>query len=84
MLSKETLECIANVLEMELQQGKRNSVDVGRKGFEELYMYSPGSAHEWYGEYCYVCVGQAAMLKPIRLGPGGVWRGEQQLHNPNI
>ncbi|KAL8142858.1 hypothetical protein V2J09_015890 [Rumex salicifolius] len=67
-----------------IDRGKRNSVDVGRNGFEEVYMYSPGSAHEWYGEYAYVCVGQTAMLKPIRLDGGQVWRGMQQLHNPNI
>lgn len=57
---------------------------VGSKGFEELYMYSPGSSHESYGKYAYICVGQSAVLKPIRLGPERLWRGEQHLHNPNL
>ncbi|KAL2923219.1 Photosynthetic NDH subunit of subcomplex B 2 chloroplastic [Bienertia sinuspersici] len=52
-----------------IDRGRRNSVVVGRKGFEELYMYSPGSSHESYGKFAYVCVGQSAILKPIRLGP---------------
>ncbi|CAO2822058.1 unnamed protein product [Amaranthus hypochondriacus] len=67
-----------------IDRGKRNSVMVGRKGFEELYMYSPGSSHESYGKYAYVCVGQSAVLRPIRLGPDQLWRGEQHLHNPNL
>lgn len=67
-----------------IDRGKRNSVIVGRSGFEELYMYSPGSSHESYGKYAFVCVGQSAILKPIRLGPEQLWRGEQRLHNPNL
>ncbi|OMO62326.1 hypothetical protein CCACVL1_22894 [Corchorus capsularis] len=67
-----------------IDRGRRNSVHVGRDGFDELYMFSPGSKHEIYGEYSYICVGQSAMLKPIILGPGQVWRGSQHLHNPNL
>ncbi|GMH18755.1 hypothetical protein Nepgr_020596 [Nepenthes gracilis] len=67
-----------------IDRGRRNSVVVGRNGFEELYIYSPGSSYEWYGKYAYVCVGQSAVLKPIILGPAAVWTGEQQLHNPNL
>lgn len=67
-----------------IDRGKRNSVIVGRKGFEELYIYSPGSTHESYGKYSYICVGQSAILKPITLAPQQHWRGEQQLHNPNV
>ncbi|PPS17569.1 hypothetical protein GOBAR_AA03029 [Gossypium barbadense] len=64
--------------------GRRNSVVVGRDGFDEVYMYSPGSSHEIYGEYSFICVGQSTLLKPIMLGPGEVWRGSQHLHNPNM
>ncbi|KAK8589364.1 hypothetical protein V6N12_023763 [Hibiscus sabdariffa] len=67
-----------------IDRGRRNSVAVGRDGFDEMYLSSPGSSHEIYGEYSYICVGQSAMLKPIILGPGEVWRGWQQLHNPNM
>ncbi|GKV52336.1 hypothetical protein SLEP1_g58925 [Rubroshorea leprosula] len=67
-----------------IDRGRRNSVAVGRDGFKELYMFSPGSGHECYGKYAYVCVGQSAMLKPIILGPGEVWRGAQHLQNPNL
>ncbi|MQM04661.1 hypothetical protein Taro_037464 [Colocasia esculenta] len=65
-------------------QGRRNSVVVERRGFDEFYVFSPGSGHEWYGKYAYVCTGPSAILAPIVLGPGGVWRGGQYLHNPNI
>lgn len=67
-----------------IEQGRRNSVVVGRDGFEELYMFSPGSSHESYGKYAYICVGQSAMLKPIVLGPNESWTGGQRLHNPNL
>ncbi|XVF06225.1 hypothetical protein REPUB_Repub06bG0029200 [Reevesia pubescens] len=67
-----------------IDRGRRNSVVVGRDGFDEVYMFSPGSSHEIYGEYAYICIGQSAMLKPIILGPGEVWRGCQYLHNPNM
>ena len=65
-------------------QGRRNSVIVGRKGFSELYMFSPGSGYEIYGEYAYVCVGQSAMLKPITVGPEQELRLGQDLYNPNL
>lgn len=67
-----------------MKQGRRNSVVVGRDGFKELYMFSPGSTHECYSKYTYICVGQSAVLKPIILGPEDVWRGGQHLHNPNL
>lgn len=67
-----------------MKQGRRNSVVVGRDGFKELYMFSPGSAHECYSKYSYICVGQSAVLEPIILGPEDVWRGGQHLHNPNL
>lgn len=65
-------------------QGKRNSVVVQRSGFEELYIFSPGSDHEWYGKYAYMCVGASAVLQPVVLGPGGSWTGAQYLYNPNL
>ncbi|XP_050369830.1 protein NDH-DEPENDENT CYCLIC ELECTRON FLOW 5 [Argentina anserina] len=66
-----------------IDRGRRNSVVIGRDGFEELYMFSPGSSHEYYGEYAYVCIGQSAVLNPIILGPKESWTGGQRLHNPN-
>ncbi|XP_030488347.2 protein NDH-DEPENDENT CYCLIC ELECTRON FLOW 5 [Cannabis sativa] len=67
-----------------IDRGRRNSVVVGRKGFEELYMLSPGSTHELYGKYSYICVGQSAMLKPIVVEAETVLRLGQDLHNPNL
>lgn len=57
---------------------------VRRDGFEEMYIMSPGSGHEFYGRYAYVCIGQTAMLKPVIVGPKDVWKGGQHLHNPNL
>ncbi|RDY09087.1 Protein NDH-DEPENDENT CYCLIC ELECTRON FLOW 5, partial [Mucuna pruriens] len=67
-----------------IDRGRRNSVSVGRNGFDEMYLFSPGSRVEIYSKYSYICVGQAAILKPIILSPEDVWRGGQCLHNPNI
>uniref|UniRef100_A0A0F7GZP9 NDH-dependent cyclic electron flow 5 n=1 Tax=Pelargonium dichondrifolium TaxID=73194 RepID=A0A0F7GZP9_9ROSI len=67
-----------------MDRGRRNSLSVGRSGFEELYMMSPGSNHEFYSKYAYICVGQSAMLKPIIVGPGDEWRGGMFIHNPNL
>lgn len=66
-----------------MKQGRRNSVIVGKAGFDELYIFSPGSNYKWYGKYAYICTGPSAMLKPVILGPEGVWRGAQYLQNPN-
>ncbi|KAK9671681.1 hypothetical protein RND81_12G047600 [Saponaria officinalis] len=67
-----------------IDRGRRNSVNVGRKGFEEVYLYSPGSTHESYGKYSYICVGQLALLKPVSLRSDQIWTGGQLLHNPNL
>ncbi|XP_021898202.1 protein NDH-DEPENDENT CYCLIC ELECTRON FLOW 5 [Carica papaya] len=67
-----------------IDRGRRSSVVVGREGLDEVYMFSPGSSHEYYSKYAFVCIGQSAMLKPITLKAGDVWRGVQHLHNPNL
>ncbi|CAL0317132.1 unnamed protein product [Lupinus luteus] len=67
-----------------IDRGRRNSVSVGRNGFDEMYLFSPGSSFEIYSKYAYICVGQTAILKPIELNPGDVWRGGQYIHNPNL
>lgn len=66
-----------------IDRGRRNSICLHRRGFEELHVFSPGSKYEWYGKYAYVCVGPA-MLEPVLLGPGGTWKGAQYLRNPNL
>lgn len=68
-----------------IDRGRRNSVDLERRGFEELYVLSPGSERdEPYSEQAYVTVGAAAVLRPIVLRPGEVWAGGKYLHNPNM
>lgn len=66
-----------------IDRGRRNSICVQRRGFEEVYVFSPGSKYQWYGKYAYVCVGPA-MLEPIVLSPGATWSGAQYLRNPNL
>ncbi|KAL5079129.1 hypothetical protein RYX36_007550 [Vicia faba] len=68
-----------------IDRGRRNSVLVGRNGFNETYLFSPGSSGiESYSKYAYICVGQAAVLQPIVLSSQNVWKGGQYLHNPNL
>ncbi|CAN6439855.1 unnamed protein product [Victoria cruziana] len=66
-----------------IDRGRRNSVVVGRVGFEEFHVCSPGSHHEWYGRYAFICTGPSNTLKPVTLAPQDVWRGAQILHNPS-
>ncbi|KAF0915142.1 hypothetical protein E2562_034060 [Oryza meyeriana var. granulata] len=66
-----------------IDRGRRNSICVQRRGFEEVYVFSPGSMYQWYGKYAYVCVGPTT-LEPILLGPGATWSGAQYLRNPNL
>ncbi|KAK4413106.1 protein NDH-DEPENDENT CYCLIC ELECTRON FLOW 5 [Sesamum alatum] len=66
-----------------IDRGRRNSVTVRRNGFKELYMFSPGSEHEWYDKYSYICIGHAALLEPLILNAQSEWRGGLQLWNPN-
>ncbi|WVZ60540.1 hypothetical protein U9M48_010548 [Paspalum notatum var. saurae] len=65
-----------------MDRGRRNSVRLHRRGFEGLYVFSPGSQYEWYGKYAYVVVGPAT-LEPVVLGPGDTWQGAQYLLNPS-
>lgn len=67
-----------------LDRGRRNSVVVAREGFNELYIFSPGSNHNSYSKYAYICLGQSALLEPIFLAPQSEWRAAQHLHNPNL
>ncbi|KQK13222.1 protein NDH-DEPENDENT CYCLIC ELECTRON FLOW 5 [Brachypodium distachyon] len=66
-----------------IDRGRRNSICLSRRGFEELYVFSPGSNYEWYGKFAYVCIGPA-MLEPVVLAPGSTWHGAQHLRNPNL
>uniref|UniRef100_A0A0E0KJ04 Uncharacterized protein n=1 Tax=Oryza punctata TaxID=4537 RepID=A0A0E0KJ04_ORYPU len=66
-----------------IDRGRRNSICVQRRGFEEVYVFSPGSKYQWYGKYAYVCVGPT-MLEPIVLSSGATWSGAQYLRNPNL
>ncbi|KAI4965260.1 hypothetical protein ZWY2020_054947 [Hordeum vulgare] len=54
-----------------------------RRGFEELYVFSPGSKYEWYGKFAYVCIGPA-MLEPVVLPPEPRGKGAQCIRNPNL
>ncbi|OVA16415.1 hypothetical protein BVC80_243g23 [Macleaya cordata] len=67
-----------------IDRGRRNSIAVGRNGFEEQYIFSPGSNYDLYSKYAFICTGPSAMLKPIYLVPNDVWRGGQYLYNPNL
>ncbi|KZV20229.1 hypothetical protein F511_01086 [Dorcoceras hygrometricum] len=66
-----------------LDRGRRNSVMLERVGFKEVYVLSPGSEHESYSKYSYVCIGNSALLEPIILKAGSEWRGGLSLWNPN-
>lgn len=56
---------------------------VRRNGFKEVYMMSPGSQHECYSKYSYICIGHAALHEPVILNARSEWRGGLELWNPN-
>lgn len=56
---------------------------VRRQGFKEVYIMSPGSEHEWYSKYSYICIGHAAQLRPVIIDAQSEWSGGLQLFNPN-
>lgn len=66
-----------------IDRGRRNSVMLESDGFKEVYVLSPGSGHESYSKYSYVCIGNSALLEPMILEAGSEWRGGLSLWNPN-
>ncbi|KAL8490489.1 hypothetical protein ACS0TY_022498 [Phlomoides rotata] len=66
-----------------IDRGRRNSVTVRRQGFKEVYIFSPGSEHEWYNNYSFICIANSALLEPVILNAQTEWRGGLQLWNPN-
>ncbi|XP_023756798.1 photosynthetic NDH subunit of subcomplex B 2, chloroplastic [Lactuca sativa] len=67
-----------------IDQGRELFFRVVRMGFEEIYVSSPGSLSEKYGEEYFICTGPATMLAPITIEPGEEWRGAQVIEHDNL
>lgn len=65
-------------------QGKELFFRVIRMGFEDIYIGSPGSFAEKYGEDYFICTGPAAMLVPVVVKPGEEWKGAQMIEHDNL
>ncbi|KAJ6697267.1 hypothetical protein OIU85_003618 [Salix viminalis] len=67
-----------------LDQGKELFFRVIRIGFEDIYVGSPGSSAEKYGNDYFICTGPAAMLVPVVVKPGEEWKGAQMIEHDNL
>lgn len=65
-------------------QGRELFFRVIRIGFEEIYLSSPGSFYEKYGNDYFICTGPASMLVPVTVNPGEEWRGAQVIEHDNL
>lgn len=73
----------SNLLVCEFQ-GRELFYRVIRMGFEDIYLSSPGSFYEKYGEEYFICTGPASMLVPVVVKPGEDWRGAQVIEHDNL
>ncbi|GJT33211.1 photosynthetic NDH subunit of subcomplex B 2, chloroplastic [Tanacetum coccineum] len=67
-----------------LDQGRELFFRVIRMGFEEIYLSSPGSLSEKYGNDYFICTGPVSVLSPITIEPGEEWRGAQVIEHDNL
>ncbi|KAI3523206.1 hypothetical protein L1887_01264 [Cichorium endivia] len=67
-----------------IDQGRELFFRVVRIGFEEIYVSSPGSLSEKYGNDYFICTGPATMLAPVTIEPGEEWRGAQVIEHDNL
>lgn len=65
-------------------QSKELFFRVIRMGFEDIYVGSPGSMSEKYGNEYFICTGPASMLVPVVVKPGESWRGAQVIEHDNL
>ncbi|KAF9592265.1 hypothetical protein IFM89_013491, partial [Coptis chinensis] len=54
-----------------------------RMGYEDIYLASPGSSSQKFGDGYFICIGPASMLVPIIVNPGEDWRGAQVIEHDN-
>ncbi|GAU48461.1 hypothetical protein TSUD_324110 [Trifolium subterraneum] len=67
-----------------IDQGREIFYRVIRMGFEDIYVSSPGSMSEKYGNDYFVCTGPASLLVPVTVNPGEEWRGAQVIEHDNL
>lgn len=81
--SKEFCRTLPSKYEM-IDQGRELFFRVIRMGFQEIYLSSPGSLYDKYGQEYFVCTGPASMLAPVTVNPGDEWRGAQVIEHDNL
>ncbi|MED6158379.1 hypothetical protein PIB30_032238 [Stylosanthes scabra] len=67
-----------------IDQGRELFFRVIRMGFEDIYLSSPGSLSEKYGNDYFICTGPASILEPVTVNPGEEWRGAQIIEHDNL
>lgn len=67
-----------------IDQGSKLGYRVIRMGFDDIYLSSPGSFSEKYGDQYFICTGPGSFLVPVDLKPGEDWRGAQVIEHDNL
>ncbi|KAJ6847911.1 photosynthetic NDH subunit of subcomplex B 2, chloroplastic [Iris pallida] len=67
-----------------IDQGSKLGFRIIRMGFEDIYLSSPGSLSQKYGDQYFICTGPASILVPVDLKPGEDWRGAQVIEHDNL
>ncbi|GAA0186319.1 hypothetical protein LIER_33607 [Lithospermum erythrorhizon] len=67
-----------------IDQGRELFFRVIRMGYDDIYVSSPGSLSQKYGEDYFICTGPASLLVPIVVNPGEEWRGAQMIEHDNL
>ncbi|KAL5720604.1 hypothetical protein ACHQM5_013258 [Ranunculus cassubicifolius] len=66
-------------------QGKGLVFRLIRMGYDDIYISSPGSLSEKFGDEGYfICTGPASMMVPVVVNPGEAWRGALVIEHDNL
>ncbi|XP_043692403.1 photosynthetic NDH subunit of subcomplex B 2, chloroplastic [Telopea speciosissima] len=67
-----------------IDQGKGLEFRFIRMGYDDIYISSPGSLSQKYGNDYFICTGPASMLVPVVVNPGEGWRGALVIEHDNL
>lgn len=67
-----------------IDKGTKLGFRIIRMGYDGIYLGSPGSLSQKYGDNYFICTGPASMVVPVDLNPGEEWRGAQVIEHDNL
>ncbi|PIA59846.1 hypothetical protein AQUCO_00400608v1 [Aquilegia coerulea] len=67
-----------------IDKGKGLGFRFIRMGYDDIYISSPGSLSQKFGNDYFICTGPASMLMPVVVNPGEDWRGALVIEHDNL